>query len=124
MKWKDFCLRITIQHQSQMKEEIIDRTIDNIKGLSKLKERGYKTGKLKFKKYITSIPLKQYNNTYKIINNNYIKIQGIKQKLKVNGLYNLNLLEPANALLINKNNDYYIYMYCYTVSMVLMLYIF
>ena len=87
--------------------------MDNIKGLSKLKERGYKIGKLKFKKYITSIPLKQYNNAYKIINNNYIKIQGIKQKLKVNGLYNLKLLEPANALLINKNNDYYIYITAY-----------
>ncbi|WP_231563393.1 transposase [Acidiplasma sp. MBA-1] len=98
---------------SQMREEIIDRTMDNIKGLSKLKEKGYKIGKLKFKKYITSIPLKQYNNTYKIINNNYIKIQGIKQKLKVNGLYNLNILEPANALLINKNNNYYIYITAY-----------
>ncbi|MFG1390245.1 RNA-guided endonuclease InsQ/TnpB family protein, partial [Acidiplasma aeolicum] len=29
------------------------------------------------------------------------------------GLYNLNILEPANALLINKNNNYYIYITAY-----------
>ncbi len=99
---------------SQMKEEIIDRAIDNIKGLHELKNKGFKTGKLKFKSHITSIPLKQYNNTYKIINNKYIKIQGIKQLLKVNGLDNLKYyFEPSNALLINKNNNYYIYITAY-----------
>ena len=94
---------------SQMKEEIINRGIDNIRGLHKLKEKGFKIGKLKFKSFITSIPLNQYTITYKIINNNYIKIQNIKQLLKVNGLDNLECYyEPANALLINNNNNYYI----------------
>jgi putative transposase len=94
---------------SQMKQEIINRAIDNIRGLHKLKEKGFKIGKLKFKSFITSIPLNQYTITYKIINNKYIKIQGIKQLLKVNGLDNLEFYyEPANALLINNNNNYYI----------------
>jgi len=93
---------------SQMKEEIINRAIDNIRGLHKLKEKGSKVGKLKFKSFITSIPLNQYTITYKIINNNYIKIQDIKQLLKVNGLDNLECYyEPASALLINKNNNNY-----------------
>ncbi len=95
---------------SQMKEEIIDLAIDNIKGLHELKEKGFKIGGLKYKSKVSSIPLKQYNITYKIINNKYIKIQGIKQLLKVNGLDNLKYyFEPSNALLINKNNNYYIY---------------
>ncbi|WP_009887951.1 RNA-guided endonuclease InsQ/TnpB family protein [Ferroplasma acidarmanus] len=93
---------------SQMKQEIINRAKDNINGLHKLKEKGFKVGKLKFKSFITSIPLNQYTITYKIINNNYIKIQDIKQLLKVNGLDNLECYyEPANALLINNNNNNY-----------------
>nr|WP_276936273.1 hypothetical protein [Ferroplasma acidiphilum] len=99
---------------SQMKEEIINRAMDNIRGLHKLKENGFKVGKLKFKSFITSIPLNQYTITYKIINNNYIKIQNIKQLLKVNGLDNLECYyEPASALLINKNSNYYIYITAY-----------
>ena len=67
----------------------MDRAIDNIKGLHELKIKGFKIGSLKYKSKVTSIPLKQYDITYKIINNKYIKIQGIKQKLMVNGLDNL-----------------------------------
>jgi len=37
---------------SQMKEEIINRAKDNINGLNKLKEKGFKVGRLKFKSYI------------------------------------------------------------------------
>ncbi len=52
--------------------------------------------------------MNQYTITYKIINNNYIKIQDIKQLLKVNGLDNLECYyEPASALLINNNNNNY-----------------
>ncbi len=98
---------------SQMKEEIIDRAIDNIRGLHELKEKGYKIGGLKYKSDVSSIPLKQYSNTYRIIDNKYIKIQGIKQKLKVNGLDNLESMEPSSALLINKNNNYYIHITAY-----------
>ncbi len=93
---------------AQMKQDLLKRTKNNISGLHELKIKGSKVGKLKFKSFITSIPLKQYDNTYKIINNNYIKIQGIKQLLKVNGLDNLECYyEPASALLINKNNNNY-----------------
>ena len=34
------------------KEEIINRAMDNIRGLHKLKEKGSKVGKLKFKSFI------------------------------------------------------------------------
>ena len=110
---------------AQMKQDLLKRTKNNISGLHELKENGFKIGKLKFKKEINSIPLREYDNTYNIINNcNYIKIQRIKQPLKVNGFYetftddenikhkllkyDLNALDFGNAMLINKNNNYYI----------------
>ena len=94
---------------SQMKQSIIDRAIDNIKGLHELKNKGFPVGRLKYKHKVSSIPLKQYNNTYKIIDNNYIKIQGIKQHIRVYGLENLDSsFDPASALLIHKNNSYYV----------------
>ena len=94
---------------SQMKQELVQRAMDNIKGLHELKEKGFPVGRLKYKSRVSSIPLKQYNNTYKIIDSKYIKIQGIKQKLKVNGLDNLNTsLEPASAVLVRDNSNYYV----------------
>ena len=94
---------------SQMKQGIIDRAIDNIKGLHELKNKVFPVGRLKYKHKVSSIPLKQYNITYRIIDNNYIKIQGIKQHIRVYGLENLNSsFDPASALLIHKNNSYYV----------------
>ncbi len=81
-----FEIRNLMHLSSQMKQSIIDRTLDNIRGLAELKSNGHKTGKLKFKSEIKSIPLKQYGNTYRIIDKKYIKIQGIKQNIKVIGL--------------------------------------
>ena len=75
-----------------MKQGIIDRAIDNIKGLHELKNKVFPVGRLKYKHKVSSIPLKQYNITYRIIDNNYIKIQGIKQHIRVYGLENLKVL--------------------------------
>ena len=63
---------------SQMKQEILYDAQDSIINLSKKKANGGKVGQLKFKSYTQSIPLKQFGNTYKIINGKYIKIQNIK----------------------------------------------
>ena len=118
---------------AQMKQDLLKRTENNISGLHELKENGFKTGKLKFKKEINSIPLRQFGKgkTYNIINNfNYIKIQRIEQPLKVNGFYetftddenikhkelkyDFNNLDFGNAMLIHKNNNYYINITAYT----------
>ena len=118
---------------AQMKQDLLKRTKNNISGLHELKENGFKIGKLKFKKEINSIPLRQFGKgkTYDIINNyNYIRIQRIKQPLKVNGFYetftddenikhkvlkyDFNALDFGNAMLINENNNYYIHITAYT----------
>ena len=69
---------------SQMKQSIHSKIGNSLSALHQLKLKGRKVGKLKYKPEFkfNCIPLKQYNNTYKILNNNYISIQSIKGKIK------------------------------------------
>jgi len=97
---------------SQIKQSICERFVKNIISLSKLKEKGFKIGKLKFKKEVKSIPLKQFGTTYRIIDNKTIRIQSIGE-LKVNGLEQLFGLEKANAHLVKRSSGYYIKITCY-----------
>ena len=72
---------------SQMKQGLHERIKQDIYGLAEKKKKGKKVGQLKFKKTLQSIPLKQYNNTYKIDSKtNKISIQNIKGWIKVRGL--------------------------------------
>jgi len=95
---------------SQMKQEILDRTKDSIRGLSALRRNGHNVGGLKFKTEINSIPLKQYGNTYWIIDKHHVHIQGIKQPIRVRGIFQIPKdAELASALLIRKHGDYYLH---------------
>jgi hypothetical protein len=49
---------------SQMKQALIKRLQDNVRGLAELKKKGVKVGKIKFLKAVHSIPLMQYGVTY------------------------------------------------------------
>ena len=94
---------------SQMKQSIIDGIKMDIVNLSKAKKNGKKVGKLKFRKHVETIQLKQYGITYKIIDKLHIRVQNIGI-LKVNGLDQIpDNAEIANAQLINRHNDYYIH---------------
>ena len=95
---------------SQMKQEILDRTKDSIRGLLALRRNGRKVGKLKFKSEINSIPLKQYGSTWKIVDKHQVHIQGIKQPLRVRGIFQIpEDSELASALLIRKHRDCYLH---------------
>ena len=101
---------------SQIKQSIHSRMLDSIRGLAKLKENGYKVGKLKFKSEISSIPLKQYGNTFRFNENkpNYVKIQNIKGYFKVSGIKQIpKNAEFANALLIHRNKNFYLNLTCF-----------
>jgi putative transposase len=110
VKVKDeFELRELRHLSSHMKQSLIRRTIDNIKGLARLKTKGHTIGRLKYKSYVKSIPLKQYGNTYKILNDKYLRIQGISQRLRVNGLTQIpHGSELANATLLQRHGDYFV----------------
>lgn len=100
---------------SQIKQEMLYDIRDSIINLAKKRKTGEKVGKLKFKSYVQSIPLKQFGNTYKIIDGKYIKVQNIKGKIKVDGLNQIpEYAEIANARLIRKHDDYYLRIVTYT----------
>lgn len=105
---------------SQMKQELLDRIKDDVIRLSEKKKKGHKVGALKFKSDLRSVPLKQYGNTYKILDDKYINIQGVKQKIKVRGLLQIldhnnekENVEVANADFINKHGDFYLHIVTY-----------
>ncbi|MFX1518468.1 MAG: hypothetical protein ACFFCD_00885 [Promethearchaeota archaeon] len=53
--------------------------------------------------------MKQYGNTYKILNEKYVKIQGVSQKLRANYLDQLlEGMECANDVLLQHHDDYYL----------------
>ena len=109
-------IETTIQYVgSSVKQSIIQDVINQIKGLSALKKKGHKVGKLKFKSEYNSINLKQYNNTHSIRGNKF-KIQGIKRLIRVRGLDQLskyNNIDYANAKLLYDGIDYYIVLTCF-----------
>jgi putative transposase len=116
VKVKDrFELRQLKHLPAQVHQSIITRTQQNIRGLVRVKAKGHKVGRLKFKSYVNSIPLKQYGNTYKLINGKYLQLQKLPQKLRVNGLEQLpSNCECANATLLHQHGDYYVAITTYT----------
>lgn len=97
---------------SQIKQAIVDRTIQNVINLSKAKVKGIKVGKLKPVKEVNSIPLKQFGTTYRIKGRKYVFIQGIG-KLKVQGLEQTKGCEFANATLFRTKSGFFIKLTCY-----------
>ena len=100
---------------SQMKQGLLDRIKQDIIDLAKKKKKGQKVGRLKFKKKVQSIPLKQYQNTYKIEFSNKIHIQNLTGWIKVRGLKQLPKdAEFASAVLLWKQGDFYLHVTVYT----------
>ena len=101
--------------RSSVKQELILQIVNQIKALSKLKKKGHKVGKLKFKSEFNSIKLKQYNITHSIRGNKF-KIQGIKNSIRVLGLKQLSKydnIDYTTANLIYDGINYYIALTCF-----------
>lgn len=113
--------RSLIALSSQMKQAVKTRLFNSMSSLKVLKAKGYKIGKLKFKRHIDSIPLKQLG-TAKHSGTHYIdrqrsriRIQGLDKWLKVRGMNQLPIdCEIANANLIRKANDFFLNVTTYT----------
>jgi len=98
---------------SQIKQALIKRLKDNVRGLAELKKKGVKVGKIKFVKAVHSIPLMQYGVTYWVKKDNIIHIQGI-ENFKVSGLDQIpENAELSSANLVERNGDYYLYVTCF-----------
>ena len=100
---------------SSVKQELISQIVNEIKGLAKLKKRGHKVGKLKFKSEFNSIRLKQYGTTHSIRGKKF-KIQGIKDPIRVLGIRQLEKYEDIDyttANLLYDGNNYYISLTCF-----------
>ena len=95
--------------RGQLQQGVLARIRDNIKGLSTLKKKGKRVGKLGFISEMNSIPLKQFGKTHKI-RGSKMKIANVPGWLRVRGLDQINpdTDEIANAVLIRRNSDYFI----------------
>jgi len=111
---KTFEERVLTVLGSQVKQEIADRLRDNLRALGKLKKNGHKVGALKPKKFINSIPLKQYGVTYKLdFARNRVRIQNLGT-FRVLGLQQIpEKAEIANGVLVRKPSGYYLHVTCY-----------
>jgi len=100
---------------SQIRQSIIDRIKQNLTALKKAKQKGIKVGKLNFISNVKSIPLKQFNVTYKIDRKrNRVKLQGIKKKFRILGLKQIpKNVDFSNAIFVKKPSGFYIFVTCY-----------
>lgn len=105
---------------SQMKQSIVDELLSNVKTLSTQKKNGRSVGKIRFKRQVTAINLKQYGSTHRITGQKHIAIQKVPGKIKVFGLHQLmssrgNIkFEIANAKLLNTPHGYFIAITAYS----------
>lgn len=99
---------------SQIKQEIADRLKDNLRALGKLKKNGHKVGALKCKRFVNSIPFKQYDVTYSLdLARNRVRIQKLGS-FRVLGLHQIPAdAEIANTGLVRKPSGYYLHVTCY-----------
>ena len=103
---------------ASLRQTLLKRMSENFKTMSTLRKKGKQknNGKLKYSKEETIIDYKQYGTTHKIVSKNSIKLQGVKGKIRVNGLsqfINIEGIEYANARLIDRPDGYYIQIVCY-----------
>lgn len=100
---------------SQMRQSIVDQVKQDVYNLSRAKAKGMNVGKLRFAGFVGSIPLKQHDVTYKILDKKTVHIQGIKQSLKVHGMEQVpGGAEFANAFLVKDYGRLYVKIVTYS----------
>ena len=98
------------QLSAQAKQAIVSRVGDCLSALKALKSKGNRVGRLRYTKEVKSLPLKQYGNTHKIVDENTVHIVKIGQ-VKVKGLQQIPQdAEFATATLNHKPDGYYVHL--------------
>ena len=95
---------------AQVKQAIVARIGDSLSSLKSLKGNNRRVGKLRYVKEVNSLPLNQYGNTHRIVDENTVHIVKIG-KVKVRGLQQIpHDAEFATATLNRKPDGYYIHL--------------
>ena len=95
---------------AQVKQAIVRRVGDSLSALKALKNKGHRVGRLAYTKEVTSLPLKQYGKTHRIVSENTLHIVKIGQ-VKVKGLQQIPQdAEIATATLNCKPDGYYVHL--------------
>ena len=95
---------------SKVKQAIVSRAGDSLSALKTLKSNGRKVGRLRYVKEVNSLPLNQYGNTHRIVNDTTMHIAKIG-RVKVRGLQQIPQdAEFATATLNRKPDGYYVHL--------------
>ena len=99
----------------QLAQSVVDGLRSNLKALSKLKSKGKKVGRLRYRKQVRSIDFRQYGHTYKINRGkNRVRLAKIPGWMRVNGLDQLPTeAEFANCKLLDRPDGLFIVITCY-----------
>ena len=100
---------------SQVIQDIYDSVKTELKILHTKKEKGEKTGGLKFKSVCNCISLRQYNTTYRIdFARRLVRIQNIRKSFTVHGLEQIPPeADITNAKLLRKASGFYLHVTCF-----------
>ena len=99
---------------SKMKQGFIEQVRDSLSALKALKSKGHKVGRLGYAKEVKSIPLNQYGNTHKLVENSS-KIRIVKLgNVRIRGLHQIPQdAEISVASLIKKADGCYVHLTVY-----------
>ena len=99
----------------QLAQSVLDGLRANLKALSKLKSKGRKVGRLRYRKQVTMVNFPQYGNSHKIDREkNRVKLANIPGWMRVRGLEQLpENAEFANCKLLDKPDGLFIVITCY-----------
>ena len=99
----------------QLAQSVVDGLRSNLKALSKLKSKGRKVGRLRYRKQVAMVNFPQYGNSHKINREkNRVKLANIPGWMRVGGLDQLpENAEFANCKLLDKPDGLFIVITCY-----------
>ena len=100
----------------QLSQSVIKGLKDNLRALSKLKSKGKKVGRLRYRRQVTTVNFPQYGSSHKINREkNRVKLANIPGWMRVRGLDQLpENAELANFKLLDKPDGLFIAITCYT----------